>query len=68
MEYFYHLIHVSNLENFGVEYSISDINGKEYQTGFLYSDEIQINSLSKGVYFLNIKNPKDWQFIKFIKN
>jgi hypothetical protein len=58
----------SNLTSHNVSYKITDIHGREMLSGF-FEDKatIQIESLSKGSYFITFESEKMKEVIKFLK-
>ena len=58
-------IYLSNITE--TEYEIFDILGKSISKGKTSVNEISVNSLSKGIYILKIKNGENITNQKFIK-
>ncbi|MCX6231926.1 MAG: DUF4465 domain-containing protein [Bacteroidetes bacterium] len=58
------------MDNNSTKLSLTDISGKEVLSKFITSDEIDmdLSSLSKGIYFVKIVNEKSSYFNKIIKN
>ena len=65
------MLYVNSLaDNLNLTISISDVSGKEvyFQSGLnLKSNAIDIESLSKGIYFLKINNNIDQKIVKIIR-
>ncbi len=49
------------------KYSINNVLGAEIKSDFLYSNKINIELLTPGIYILKLENTKNKYFVKFVK-